>query len=117
MTGFGFCDHATQQQSFFYPERSQGGDRMTQEGYEIGAWGETIACGQETAEETLETWQRSQGHNEILMFDGYQVVGIGIAEDSTECSPYWTADFAAARDVQSLLPRPKLLGGSSLRHL
>jgi len=119
MAEFGFFDHATQQSSF-YPVRSQGGDRMAQEGYEIGTWGETIACGQETAEQTLETWQRSQGHNEILLFDSYQVVGIGKAEGSTECSPYWTADFAAAQDTESLAaeaeaPRRKHLTSSMRR--
>jgi uncharacterized protein YkwD len=101
MAEFDFFDHTTEQSSF-YPVGSHAGHRMAQEGYEIGTWAETIACGQGTAEETLEAWQQSQGHNEILLYEGYQVIGIGMAEGSTECSPYWTADFAAAQDIESL---------------
>ncbi len=101
MAEFDFFDHKTVQSSF-YPVGSHGEDRMAQEGYEIGTWAENIACGQGTAEETLEAWQQSQGHNEILLYEGYRVIGIGMAEGSTECSPYWTADFAAAQDTKSL---------------
>jgi uncharacterized protein YkwD len=101
MAEFDFFDHETVQSSF-YSVGSHAGHRMAQEGYEIGTWAENIACGQETAEEALDAWQQSQGHNEILLYEGYQVVGIGMAEDSTGCSPYWTADFAAAQDTESL---------------
>ena len=101
MAEFDFFDHETVQSSF-YPVRSHAGERMAQEGYETGSWAENIACGQETAEETLEAWQLSQGHNENLLYEGYQVIGIGVAEGSAGCSPYWTADFAPAQDTESL---------------
>jgi hypothetical protein len=95
---------------------------MAQEGYEIGTWAENIACGQGTAEETLEAWQQSQGHNEILLYEGYRVIGIGMAEGSTECSPYWTADFAAAQYTKSLvagahIARREQLTTSSMRRV
>jgi uncharacterized protein YkwD len=121
MAEFDFFDHKTVQSSF-YPVGSHGEDRMAQEGYEIGTWAENIACGQGTAEETLEAWQQSQGHNEILLYEGYRVIGIGMAEGSTECSPYWTADFAAAQYTKSLvagahIARREQLTTSSMRRV
>lgn len=115
MAEFDFFDHKTVQSSF-YAVGSHGEDRMAQEGYEIGTWAKNIACGQGTVEETL-AWQQSQGHNEILLYEGYRVIGIGMAEGSTECSRTGQQILLLRRIQRASLPRPKLLGGSSLHHL
>ncbi len=85
---------------FFDHEGSDGsdtGDRLMNEGYDPGAWGETILAGIEDEAAVVEAFFDSPGHCEILMDPSYEDVGAGAAEGPFQGSStlYWTIDFAA----------------------
>jgi uncharacterized protein YkwD len=61
---------------------------------------ENLAAGYETAAETLAQWQHSPSHNEHLLSDKYQAIGIGEAYNpSSEYKWYWTVTFGSLIDA------------------
>lgn len=88
---------------FFDHEGSDGsntGDRLMNEGYDPGAWGETILAGIEDEAAVVEAFLDSPGHCEILMDPSYEDVGAGAAEGLFQgrSELYWTIDLAAESD-------------------
>ena len=84
---------------FFDHEGSDGsntGDRLMNEGYDPGAWGETILAGLEDEATVVESFLDSPGHCAILMDPSYEDVGVGAAEGVFQgrSTLYWTIDLA-----------------------
>lgn len=74
--------------------------RMEAYGYDTSTnWGENIAGGNATAQDTFTQWKNSPGHNANMLGSGYKVIGIARAYDAS--SPYgwyWTTDFGGTVD-------------------
>jgi uncharacterized protein YkwD len=67
-------------------------DRMEAAGYDGRGWGENIAAGNSTAEETMEQWMNSPGHCRNIMNDGYTLIGVGYYPGG-EYDHLWTQTF------------------------
>jgi uncharacterized protein YkwD len=67
-------------------------DRMEAAGYDGRGWGENIAAGNSTAEETMEQWMDSPGHCRNIMNDGYTLIGVGYYPGG-EYDHLWTQTF------------------------
>lgn len=67
-------------------------DRMEAAGYEGRGWGENIAAGNSTAEETMEQWMNSPGHCSNIMNDGFTLIGVGYYPGG-EYDHLWTQTF------------------------
>jgi uncharacterized protein YkwD len=74
--------------------------RMEAFGYDTSYyWGENIAGGNATAQDTFTQWKNSPGHNANMLGASYKVIGIARAYDAS--SPYgwyWTTDFGGIVD-------------------
>lgn len=82
-------------------------DRMRQTGYTYNTWlGENIAAGYSTAQGVFEAWKTSPyGHNEVMLFDEFKVIGIGLAYNAfSDYKYYWTADFGGYDDTGTSPP-------------
>jgi hypothetical protein len=63
---------------------------------------ENLAAGYETAKETLAQWKNSPSHNEHMLSDKYQAIGIGLAYNpDSEYKWYWTVTFGSLVDAQA----------------
>lgn len=67
-------------------------DRMEAAGYDGRGWGENIAAGNSTAEETMEQWMDSPGHCRNIMNDGFTLIGVGYYPGG-EYDHLWTQTF------------------------
>jgi uncharacterized protein YkwD len=67
---------------------SDGGDRLTAEGFRWSAWGENIASGYTTAHSLFDAWMASSGHRRQIL-GSHRYVGLAVATSSTG-TPYWT---------------------------
>ncbi len=70
---------------------SNPGDRLTEQGYDWSTWGEIIAFGTSTPQETVNLWLGSAGHCAIIMGSQFEDVGCG------ESDLFWTCDFATEK--------------------
>lgn len=68
------------------------GEMMKTYGISYHLWGENIAEGQVNAQEVMKDWMNSPGHRENILKEGYQEIGVGIAQDSYG-SLIWTQIF------------------------
>jgi uncharacterized protein YkwD len=67
---------------------SDGGERLTAEGFRWTAWGENIASGFTTPQSLVDAWMASSGHRRQLL-GGHRYVGLAVATSSSG-TPYWT---------------------------
>lgn len=76
-------------------------ENLYNNGYpENTAIGENIAAGNPGANATFEQWVNSPEHNEIMLTDDYNAIGIGlVTDDSSQYGSYWTADFGSEVDA------------------
>lgn len=72
-------------------------DRLEYNGYENKkTWGENIAAGNSTLDETIDQWLTSDGHCANMMSPDFTEVGMSHAENpSSEYRHYWTQTFGA----------------------
>jgi uncharacterized protein YkwD len=75
------------------PDDDDPGDRLNDAGY-FGAWGETIGAGSIYAspEGMFGGWMGSSGHQEIMLSDNFNIVGLGYVTGGAY-GHYWTAVF------------------------
>jgi uncharacterized protein YkwD len=60
--------------------------------------GENVAAGQKTAEEALESWQSSKGHNRNMLDPQFTVIGIGFSyEKNSKYGWYWATSFGGLK--------------------
>lgn len=70
-------------------------DRIRAAGFTGGSgWAENIAMGQRTPAEVMQGWMNSSGHRANIMNCKYNLIGVGVAKNSSG-RLYWTQDFAA----------------------
>lgn len=74
------------------PEGDHAGQRLDLAKYKWSYWGEVLARGSLTPEETLQGWMNSPPHKAILIDGNYQEIGIGFTEDFC-----WTAVLTIPR--------------------
>jgi uncharacterized protein YkwD len=67
-------------------------DRMDAAGYDGRNWGENIAAGRDTAEETMDQWMNSPGHCSNIMAEDFDVIGVGYYPGG-EYGHLWTQTF------------------------
>jgi uncharacterized protein YkwD len=79
--------------------------RMEAYGYDTSYyWGENIAGGNATAQDTFTQWKNSPGHNANMLGSSYKVIGIARAQNpSSAYGWYWTTDFGGIVD-QTIAP-------------
>jgi hypothetical protein len=77
-------------------------ERMTAFGYPGSGWGEVIAWGQTTPEQTFAAWRNSPGHNYVMLQPYFAVAGVG----NTSNPWYWTVDFGDYDDSDGTWPTP-----------
>ncbi|UBU10752.1 CAP domain-containing protein [Nonomuraea gerenzanensis] len=83
----------------YFSHNSQDGrsfmDRIRAAGFTGGSgWAENIAKGQRTPAAVMQSWMNSSGHKANIMNCKYNLIGVGVAKDSSG-TLYWTQDFAA----------------------
>lgn len=77
--------------------------RMAAFGYDTSNyWGENIAGGNATAQDTFTQWKNSPGHNANMLGANYKVIGIARAQGGTY-GWYWTTDFGGIVD-ETVIP-------------
>ena len=69
------------------PEGKTFEDRIQESGYDGVPLGETLAAGQTTPQQAVDSWLSSNGHCRIIMSAGARAVGVGFANN------HWTAKF------------------------
>lgn len=74
------------------PDGNGPDDRMEAAGYDGRGWGENIAAGNSTAEETMEQWMNSPGHCRNIMNDDFTLIGVGYYPGG-EYRHLWTQTF------------------------
>ncbi len=74
------------------PDGDGPSERMEQAGYDGRGWGENIAAGRETPEETMEQWMNSPGHCTNIMGEDYTLIGVGYYPGG-EYGHLWTQTF------------------------
>jgi uncharacterized protein YkwD len=74
------------------PDGDGPSERMEAAGYDGRGWGENIAAGRETAEETMEQWMDSPGHCSNIMTEGFTLIGVGYYPGG-EYGHLWTQTF------------------------
>jgi uncharacterized protein YkwD len=70
--------------------------RISDEGYQPGAFGENVAMGSLAPRLVVEAWLASPGHRLILLDPSYQEVGLGGVLDPDH--PIWVADFGSEKE-------------------
>lgn len=75
-------------------------DRIRDCGYTHNTWfGENIAAGNESAQDTYDQWLNSAGHNANMLNANYTAIGIGRAYDADSTYRwYWTTEFGGVAD-------------------
>jgi uncharacterized protein YkwD len=81
-------------------------DRMTACGYNYNTdTGENIAAGQRTAQAVFTDFSNSAGHNQVMLFPDFKVVGIAlVAVAGSDYGYYWTMDFGGTVDASAHAP-------------
>lgn len=75
------------------------GARMAAFGYMYFPWGENIAAGNSTAQNTFNQWANSPGHRANMLNGSFRAIGIGRAYNpSSPYRWYWTTDFGGVVD-------------------
>lgn len=74
------------------PDGDGPSERMDAAGYDGRGWGENIAAGRETPEETMEQWMNSPGHCSNIMTEGFSLIGAGYYPGG-EYRHLWTQTF------------------------
>ncbi|SPL91272.1 Transporter [[Actinomadura] parvosata subsp. kistnae] len=88
MAAKGYFSHTSQDGRSFM-------DRIRAAGFTGGSgWAENIAKGQRTPAQVMQSWMNSSGHRANIMNCKYNLIGVGVAKDSSG-TLYWTQDFAA----------------------
>jgi len=80
----------------FGPEGSTPLDRISEAGYLPMAFGENIAWGTFTPQETVQAWMDSPGHRMVLLDPTYDELGLGGVLNPRR--PIWVAKFGARRE-------------------
>jgi uncharacterized protein YkwD len=82
------------------PDGEQPPERMAAAGYDYNVHrGENLAAGFWTAEDVLDGWINSPGHNEMMLNPDMNVIGIGRVEmPGSEWGVYWTTKFGGYVD-------------------
>jgi uncharacterized protein YkwD len=70
------------------PDGSSAGQRIQDAGYEWRTYGENIAAGYTSEQETVQGWLQSPGHCKNIMNKDFREMGVGRAGN------YWTQSFA-----------------------
>lgn len=108
MATYDFFSHTTTE-SDYYKREADFAERLDREGYDRETFrSENIAAGQQEVEPTLKQWKTSPRHDENMLREDLEVIGIGKAcsEDSSY-GCYWTTDFGSytpeeARTVEEI---------------
>ena len=80
-------------QSFSHT-RPNGSDCFTVMRNRGRTWGENIAAGHASAQETVEQWMNSDGHRENILNPSFRELGVGYAyEDYSTYHHYWVQLF------------------------
>lgn len=90
-------DYCTEmiEQGFFAHENPSGdgpGERAYKAGYVFVQVGETLAAGQETAEQVVAEWMASDEHREIILGVYWREIGAGVRIGG-EYNVYWVLEF------------------------
>nr|WSX48323.1 sigma-70 family RNA polymerase sigma factor [Streptomyces sp. NBC_00974] len=75
------------------PDGADPGKRTTAAGYRWSTYGENIARGQQTPEQVMDSWMKSQGHRENILNCSFKDIGVGIHQGPG--GPWWTQNFGA----------------------
>jgi uncharacterized protein YkwD len=80
--------------------------RMAAFGYDTSSWwGENIAAGNATAQDTFTQWKNSPAHNANMLGANFKVIGIARAQGaSSTYGWYWTTDFGGTVDETVAVP-------------
>jgi len=83
--------------NYFDHDNLQGqgpGWRIGQAGYDGSGWGENIAAGYSSPQETVDGWLDSDGHCSNMLNPGFADIGIGYAYGpNSDYGHYWTQAF------------------------
>jgi uncharacterized protein YkwD len=74
------------------PDGDGPSERMDEAGYDGRGWGENIAAGRSTAEQTMMQWMNSPGHCVNIMGENYTLIGVGYYPGG-EYGHLWTQTF------------------------
>jgi uncharacterized protein YkwD len=85
---------ATESMNHAGSDGSDGGDRLTAQGFRWTAWGENIAAGFTETEPLFDAWMASSGHRRQILGD-YRYIGLGVGT-SPSGTHYWTLVVASA---------------------
>ncbi len=73
-------------------------DRVKRAGYSARLAAENVGTGQVTAEEVINGWKASAGHNKNLLLPEAEHMGIALVQDArTEFKTFWTLVIASPR--------------------
>jgi uncharacterized protein YkwD len=76
------------------PEGVSARTRINQAGYGGSGWGENIAAGRGTADETFQQWKNSPGHCRNMLSPVFLHLGVGYANNSNaQFRHYWVQNF------------------------
>jgi uncharacterized protein YkwD len=73
---------------------SNGGQRISRQGYGAWTWAENVAAGQTTPDDVMRAWMNSAGHRANILNGKMVNIGIAAARGSNGVT-YWTLVFAA----------------------
>ncbi len=80
------------------PEGLSPQDRAEIAGYPHGT-GENLTAGRNTAQDAFNAWRASPGHDDNMLFEGYETIGIGRAEvPGSQYGVYWTTKLGLVED-------------------
>jgi uncharacterized protein YkwD len=74
------------------PDGDGPSERMDAAGYDGRNWGENIAAGRDTPEETMDQWMNSPGHCTNIMAEDFTLIGVGYYPGG-EYGHLWTQTF------------------------
>ncbi|MEU9292262.1 CAP domain-containing protein [Streptomyces sp. NPDC048266] len=77
------------------PEGRNGGERMSDAGYEWSAWAENIHRGPKTPGAAMADWMESSGHRANILNCAFKDIGVGVALGAD--GPWWVQTFGAKR--------------------
>ncbi|WP_371619208.1 sigma-70 family RNA polymerase sigma factor [Streptomyces sp. NBC_00454] len=91
----GHSDDMAQRNYFSHtdPDGGDPGKRTTAAGYRWSTYGENIAMGQQTPQQVMDAWMKSQGHRENILNCSFKDIGVGIHQGPG--GPWWTQNFGA----------------------